>query len=233
MRRCPLILIIIISAVILIFLGTEAYKWLTCYNSFHTPTPIMEQEFKKIETILQGTPQETIAGFNSLLSDLVAKEDAVTSLLEQKASTQMGTMSIIVTIILAILGLLTKDALMPFSKNGKKKIFYAFCITVMIFLFSIYATHFSYMIRNDFASYNLDDMINTLKDSKGSFISFQISNILANYQIYRINDWVNECKANWLAASIWSFMTGIFIFSCICLIIIAFKNNVFRSKKEN
>lgn len=217
---------------VLVFLGIKAYSWLACYNSFHAPTKIIEQEFKKIESTLQNAPSETISGFNSLLSDLVAKEDGVTALLEQKASTQMGAMSIIITIILAIIGLLTKNALMSFSRNGKKKIFCVFCLTVTIFLFSIYTTHFSYVVRNDFASYNLDDMLDTLKDSK-SFISFQISNILANYQIYVINSQVNERKANWLAASIWSFMIGLFIFSCLCLTIVASKNNLFQSKKEN
>jgi hypothetical protein len=232
MRKYLFISILAVFVVVLVLLGIKAYSWLTCYNSYHTPTKNMEQEFKNIESTLQGAPLETISGFNGLLSDLVAKEDGVTSLLEQKASTQMGTMSIIITIILAIIGLLTKDSVTSFSKNEKKRIFYAFCLTIAIFLFSIYATHFSYVIRSDFASYNLDDTLDTLKESK-SFIPFQISNILANYQIYKINSQVNECKANWLAASIWSFMIGLFIFSCICLVIVAFKNNLFRLKKEN
>lgn len=232
MRKYLFISILIVFIAGLAFLGVRAYSWLKCYNSFHTPTKIMEEEFKNIESALQSAPSETISGFNNLLSDLVAKEDGVTSLLEQKASTQMGAMSIIITIILAIMGLLTKDALVSFSKNGKKRLFYAVCLTIIIFLFSIYATHFSYVVRNDFASYNLDDMLDTLKDSK-SFISFQTSNILANYQIYKINSQVNEFKANWLAASIWSFMVGLFIFSCICLVITASKNNLFRPKKES
>ncbi len=232
MRKYLFISILVVFVTGLAFLGIKAYSWLTCYNSFHTPTKIIEEEFKKIESTIQGAPPETISGFNNLLSDLVAKEDSVTLLLEQKASTQMGAMSIIITIILAIMGLLTKDARMTFSKIGKKRLFYAFCLTIIIFLFSIYATHFSYAIRNDFASYNLDDMLDSLKNSK-SFISFQTSNILANYQIYKINSQVNECKANWLAASIWSFMIGLFIFSCLCLVITASKNNLFRPKKEN
>lgn len=232
MRKYLFIIILVVFIIGLIFLGIKSYSWLTCYDSFHTPTKIMEGEFKNIESTLQGAPPETINGFNNLLLDLVAKEDAVTSLLEQKASTQMGAMSIIITIILAIMGLLTKDVLVSFSKNGKRRLFYVVCLTIIILLFSIYATHFSHVVRNDFASYNLDDMLDSLKDSK-SFISFQTSNILANYQIYKINSQVNEFKANWLAASIWSFMIGLFIFSCVCLVITASKNNLFKPKKES
>jgi hypothetical protein len=181
----------------------------------------MRIKWENIEDILLQKDSNTTNAINSLLINLVEQENEVTSLLEQKASTQMSSISIVVTIVLATLGFLLRGFPENISKK-KKNVFLSFYVAIMlIFVLSMYWSYKGFVVRNDFASYNIDDLFNIMKDKESNLTVFKISNILENYQIYVINTKVNFAKAASLALAARLFIVGIITFaiSSLCVLI--------------
>jgi regulatory protein YycH of two-component signal transduction system YycFG len=92
---------------------------------------------------------------------------------------------------------------------------------MLIFVLSMYWSYKGFVVRNDFASYNIDDLFNIMKDKESNLTVFKISNILENYQIYVINTKVNFAKAASLALAARLFIVGIITFaiSSLCVLI--------------
>jgi hypothetical protein len=193
----------------------------------NTPSESERKKWEEIENILLEKDSKTVSEIDKLLSEQVKEENNVTSLLEQKASTQIGTISIIITIILAVSSFYTKDLSKYLLKKGSICISVIFIISMFFLLTSFFCTiYFDYQgfkIREEFAAYNINDLFDIMRDKSDKLATFQISNILENYQICGINSDVNEAKAialNWAAkffifCIIWSFETLLII---VCIV---------------
>jgi hypothetical protein len=152
-----------------------------------------------------------------LLQDLVKQENDVTSALDQKASTQMGCISIVVAIILAALGFFIKDAGEVLSKTQRNVFLILSSLIIVIFVFSIYCSYSGFAIRDDFASYNIADFFKIMADKDSDLKTLQISNILENYQIYTTNIVLNQNKAGSLLLAARFFTAGVISFAMISL----------------
>lgn len=213
-----IILVVLISifyrVIIPVALNTNVIK-----SNINTPTESERKKWAEIENILLKKDAKTVSEIDKLLSEQAKEENNVTSLLEQKASTQMGSISIVITIILAVFSFYTKDLSKYLFKKGSICLSFLFIISIVFlilaFFCSIYFSYQGFKIREEFASYNIDDLFNMMKDKSDNLVTFQISDILENYQICGINSAVNEEKANalnWAAkffifCIVWSFET--------------------------
>ena len=218
-----IVLICIFSKVIMpVALDTNVTK-----PRIYTPSESERKKWAEIENILLKKDAKTVSEIDKLLSEQAKEENNVTSLLEQKASTQMGTVSIIITIILAVSSFYTKDLSKYLLEKGSICISFIFITSIVFLLISFFCTiYFDYQgfkIREEFAAYNIDDLFDMMRDKSDKLATFQISDILENYQICGINSDVNEAKANalnWAAkffifCIIWSFETLLII---VCIV---------------
>lgn len=228
-------LLICIHVIILIFLISIFSRAITsitlCTNiaksSIHTPTKLERKKWQEIENILLKKDAKTVSEIDKLISEQAKEKNNVTSLLEQKASTQMGSISIVITIILAVFSFFIKDLSIHFFKKGNVCLSFLFSISIVFlisaFFCSIYFSYQGFKIREEFAAYNIDDLFDIMRDKSDNLVTFQISDILENYQICGINSNVNETKANalnWAAkffifCIIWSFETLLII---VCIV---------------
>lgn len=196
-------------------------------ETIHHPDTKTRQKWEDIEDTLMQKKPKTVEAIDELFKNLVAEENETTILLEQKASTQMGCISIVIAILVATLGLFLKDFSMKFSKTQKMLFLFVSCALIFVFVFSVYWSYKSFAIRANYATYNVEDLLEMMKDSKSDFMTYQIFNVLENYAIYNINSTVNDSKADALLLAAKSFFAGIVMFSILCLGII-----VFRTRKE-
>ena len=51
------------------------------------------------------------------------------------------------------------------------------------------------MGESNFASYNIEDLFDSMRDKEAGMKDLQLNNILQNYQIYLINSQENESRA--------------------------------------
>jgi hypothetical protein len=181
---------------------------------------------------------KTVKSIDTLLSDLVKQENDITMLLEQKASTQMGCISILIAIILASLNFFIKGK-NKFSFKWTILIFFIIFCILSVFIISMYFSYQGFAIKENFASYNVDDLFNIMKDEKSDLNSFWTSNILENYQIYLLNSKANEYKAQYLLLAARYFIGGVIAFTIFVLIMmfirmrnISFRREVISNGKE-
>lgn len=211
-------LILIVFSVILyaycLSLGT-----FTSYSNLatQTPTPELRKEWTSIENILDQKKNDVIISTDLLLKNLAKQEDDITTYLDQKASTQMGNISIVVAIILAALGFFIKDA-GHYLSGKQRSIFLILCALIIVtFIFSIYCSYKGFVIRDNFATYNITDFFKIMGDKNSDIKTLQISNILENYQIYTTNIVLNQNKAGALFLSAKFFTVGVIGFALVSL----------------
>jgi hypothetical protein len=229
--------IIILVVLISVFFSTVVSTALNtgvAKSSIHTPTESERKRWEDIESILLKKDAKTVGEIDGLLSELAKEENNVTSLLEQKASTQMGCISIVVTIVLAAFSFYTKDLYLLKKGNICLSLLFVVSIAFLItaFFSSIYFSYQGFKIREDFASYNIDDLFDIMKDKDSGLVTFQISNILENYQVCAINSVVNEEKADALNWAARFFIFGIAWFFATLLIVICIISSRSAPQKE-
>ena len=190
------------------------------YESTHSPSEDMRKEWNKIETLLDKKNDKVRYSINSLLSKLADQEDEVTKLLEHKAATQMGTISIVVAIVLATLRFFLKEVPSSFSINQRNLFLFLNALIVGVFIFSMYWSYQGFAVREDFASYNIENLFDIMNDKESTNHTFLVSDALEHYQIYKINRTVNDFKADALLLAARSFTVGIIGFAMISLGII-------------
>jgi hypothetical protein len=238
MRASNYVCIIILTVLFTAFFGAVIFVMLDVGPKLdiHTPTESLRKKWGDIENILLKKDAKTICEVDKLLSELAKEENNVTALLEQKASTQMGCISIVVAILLAAFSFYIKDLPKYLPKKRNALIFPAFTTSIVflsiIFLCSIFFSYQGFKIREDFASYNIDDLFNIMKDKDSDLVSFQVSNILENYQICAINSFVNEKKADNLTLAARFFICGIMGIFMLSLITACIINNHSVLQKE-
>ncbi len=186
----------------------------------HTPTNMLRMEWQHIENILNQKDPAAISEINKLLFELVKYENDVTGLLDHKASTQMGCISVVITIVLATFSFLTKDFGGNLSEKRRKMFRFLYIIVIVILMISIYFSYQSFKVRPNYAAYNVDDLFNIMKDKDSGLQTFYVSNILENYQIYNLNGQVNDVKADVVARAAFFFICGIISFFVVLLIMI-------------
>ena len=218
-------IIYILIPISLILMGAWlSFTNLSHHSSIHTPDKKLREKWEYIEDVLDQKDQATVTGIDKLFINLVEQENETTALLEQKASTQMGCISIVIAILLATLGLFLKDFPLRFTTKQKKSFLILSCIIISIFIFSMYWSYKAFVVREDYAVYNINDLFKIIEDKEEGFKTYQISNILENYQIFIVNSQVNDAKANALLLAAKSFISGIILFSVLSLCIMVLRN---------
>jgi hypothetical protein len=249
MKSRTLILIIGVSSLLFILIWIFAFPWKISEEyasarirfksaNVHTPTLELRRKWNEIEEMLIQKDAKTVKSIDTLLSDLVKQENDITMLLEQKASTQMGCISILISIILASLNFFIKGK-NKFSFKWTILIFFIIFCILSVFIISMYFSYQGFAIKENFASYNVDDLFNIMKDEKSDLNSFWTSNILENYQIYLLNSKANEYKAQYLLLAARYFIGGVIAFTIFVLIMmfirmrnISFRREVISNGKE-
>jgi predicted PurR-regulated permease PerM len=186
----------------------------------HTPTNALRKDWQNIEDILSQKEPSAVSEINKLLFELVKYENDVTVLLDSKASTQMGCISVAIAIVVAAFNFLARDFPENFSRTRKKMVIFLYIITILILMISICFSYQSFKVRQNYAEYNVDDLFNILKDKESGLETFWINNILENYQIYNQNSRVNYVKSEALAHAAFFFICGIIGFFVVSLILI-------------
>jgi hypothetical protein len=184
----------------------------------HTPNNALRKDWQNIEDILSQKEPAAISEINKLLFELVKYENDVTVLLDHKASTQIGCISVAIAIVVATFNLLTRDFPGNFSHTRKKILIFLYIITILVLIISICFSYQSFKVRQNYAAYNVDDLFNILKDKDSGLESFWINNILENYQIYNQNSRVNYIKSEVLSQAAFFFIFGIISFFVVSLI---------------
>lgn len=214
------------------FVCSKIIEGKTKKSDIHVPTKEVREKWSRIEDILLEKKPETVREINSLLSELVKQENDTTVLLEQKASTQMGCISIVVAIVLAMLGFFVKGPPKFLSKRQRGLFLFFNVAIIVIFILSMYWSYQGFTVRENFASYNIDDLFEIMKDKDSNMRTFLISNILENEQIYAVNSKVNELKANALILALRFFIAGIIAFAIISLMLVFMSNGVLLGKTK-
>ncbi len=219
-----MIILITIAAICSLTLYSYASSQKVVKTTIHKPDESTRKKWEYIENILITKDNQTILSIDTLLATLVEQENNVTDLLEQKASTQMSCIAIVIAIVLASLGLFMKDLPSVISRRSKNILVIITILIIGTFIFSMYWSYKGFVIRENYAAYNVDGLFGILEDKDSNYLTYQISNILENYQIYFINSTVNEVKADALSLALKSFIIGIIGFSFVSLGIIIFTN---------
>ena len=220
---------IVYGCIFLLFLSLVGAIFYACFQtgencSFHKPGKELRAKWEGIEDHIGTKDTKTVNAIDTLMHNLVTQENETTVLLEQKASTQMGCISIVVAIILAALGLFLKDLPSFISSKTRGLLIFITSVIVIIFLSSMYWSYKGFVIRDNYATYNVDDLFKIMQEEESSYHTYQVSNILENYQIYTVNDKVNDKKAIALLFAARTFIVGIIVFCFVALGIILLTN---------
>jgi len=207
---------------IMLFLVIQCGFAFSGSDNQHVPSKELQDRWSSIEKMLYKKDIKSIESIHKLLLTLVDQENSITALIEQKASTQMGSISIVVAILLASSGFFLNEA-KRFQKRTRTFFLVIYSLMCIVFVASIYSSYRGFVAKDNFASYNVDDLFNDMVPDKYDSKNFMVYNILENYQILKVNSDANETRANELILAARLSTIGLIIFSMASVLMIVTK----------
>jgi lysylphosphatidylglycerol synthetase-like protein (DUF2156 family) len=214
----------------LVIMATLALSVLAMVGNYYLSRPMpskplvstekTHQDLERIETIINAKDDETAKAITLFFDALIQEEDERTSLLQHRASSLLGTVSVVVTIILAGLSILIKDALHRLEKSDSLILLCLGHLTMILFGASLFWTWSGFTVRGDFATHNPDDFIEVMNDDQAGLRTFQVLRSLENYEINQINAKVNSAKARAPRMATGNLFLGLLVFSLCCLFLL-------------
>lgn len=186
----------------------------------NTPTAEIKKQWEQIENSLDQANPKVVETIDQLLTDLVKQENETTLLLEQKAATQMGSISIVVAILLAVFSFFIQESRTVLSLKLRNIFLILNTLIVGIFIMSMYWSYQGFAVRDSFATYNVDDLFKNFNEEKFGLKDVMISSVLENYQVLEINSQVNEVKAAAIALAARFFIIGLIGFTVVSLVVL-------------
>lgn len=185
-----------------------------------------DRELAKVEAILDREDRETTVAVESFFRDLVRQEDERTKLLQERASSLLGTASVVLTIILAGLGVLSPQVLSLLKSRDKAVLFCLAYLVMLIIGTSLFWTWKGFTVRNDFVGPNPEALLREMGRDHADLDNFYVFGTLEGYVVYQVNYGANSSKANALAMATGNLFFGLLAFAIFYLILMTRINAV-------
>jgi len=195
----------------------------TTGSLLHVPDQSMRRQWERLEKILDAlrdkdpNDPKAVEAFAQFLGSLVKEEEERTVLLQGRASTLLAAASFAIAIVVAMISLLLKEGgefLTRPDINVLRLLGYAI---LLVFAAAFLWTWQGFTVRSDFATFNLDNLMELMESKDANVHTLQVVVSLQSYQVYQVNYEVNSAKGQALKMATANLFAGLFLFSAFSL----------------
>jgi len=185
-----------------------------------------------VNSLAANNDPAAVTSIKELLSEVADEENERTFLLQQRASSLLASATLVVTIILASIGLMLKDAQAYLKGCAVRTFSHMLYGILLIFGASLYWTWKGFGTRS-FVSFDMEGLLTNMGQSGADFYTAQIVAIQQTFQMVIVNSSLNTEKGAALRWATGNLFLGLLFFAVSCLFLLIQINRSVPDKGES
>jgi hypothetical protein len=229
-----LVVPIVLTSAVLAVVYFQSDSVTSSCEELHPPIQDLDKRLGRIASILSTLADEDPAAVSSveaIVSKIADDENERNALLQQRASSLLAAATLVVTIILATMGLMLKDAKDYLRGNDVRVSSYLLYGILLLFGASLYWTWVGFGTR-PFVSFNMENLFDNIGKPGADLQTAQVVAIQQSYQMVIINSRLNTEKSAALRWATTNLFVGLLFFAIFCLFLLLQMNNSVPGKGE-